>query len=173
MVKEAVLWSGSDPGPKYLMMSWGGMLYNALCPKPHRVHALRPQVISGPGRQFSLRHLGKKKTLHARAKFSRQFKKFRGYNQMHTWLCCLTTFINRHDSSLLLGRKHTLEHEVGFKLHVSEIYTFFFLFLHGESAKVQRAMSKHKKWSRNNCVSSATIATVHTQRRTLESIQWR
>lgn len=48
---------------------------------------------------------------------------------MHTWLCCLTTLINRHDSSLLLRRKYTLEHEVGFKLHVSEIFILNFLFL--------------------------------------------
>lgn len=51
----------------------GWRLYNMFQSKPHRVHALRPQVISGPSRQFSLRHL-EKKIVYARATFSKQFK---------------------------------------------------------------------------------------------------
>lgn len=96
---------------------------------------------------------------------------------MHTWLCCMATSINRHDNSLLFRGKCALnakkEHEVGFKLHVSELFILNFFFFLGKSAKMQCATGKHNRWSRNNCVRSATIATLHTHWRTLELMQWR
>lgn len=99
MVKRAAPWSELD-----LMMSWGGWrLYNMFQSKPHRVHALRPQVISGPSRQFSLRHLEKKKQCMPGPHFQNN-SKFRSYNQMHTWLRLMATFINRHCNSNLLFR---------------------------------------------------------------------